>query len=189
MLPKTLPKFTRNAFEIVFPNNIQFFVDFGRRKRLPQRCRHRFRIGFSNTFCLLDTFLCFAFGMRFRFKKPTKNLSRTTSEPFQKSMSKICRFSTSIFWGLFWPRFWSLFGLQVRRAACSAWRVKPYRIFLHALTYCISFLSGGPQLPSRGQNLRMLGPCWPIFCSWTPLFRSWQLLGHFSGTFATSWSF
>ena len=42
--------------------------------------RHQFRIGFYSVFCLSDTFLGFAVRMHFRFKKPTKNPSKTRSD-------------------------------------------------------------------------------------------------------------
>ena len=100
-LPKTLPKPTQNPFKIDVPKNIRFFIEFCSKNALLQQRQHRFRIGFSNTFCLSGTFLRIAFRMHFGSKKPTKNQSKTTSEPFkfQKSMSKMCRFSTSIFSG------------------------------------------------------------------------------------------
>ena len=53
---------------------MRFFSDFYAKKALSQERRHRFRIGFSNTFCLSDTFLQIAFGMDFG----SKNLPKTT---------------------------------------------------------------------------------------------------------------
>ena len=80
--PQTLSKSFQNASEIDVPTNMRFFSDFRSKKPLSQERRHRFRIGFSNTFCLSDTFLQIAFGMDFGCKKPIKNLSKTTSGPF-----------------------------------------------------------------------------------------------------------
>ena len=125
---QNVPKSIQNASENDVPTNMRFFSDFASKKLLSQERRHRFRIGFCNTFCLSDTFLQIAFGMDFRSKKPTKNLSKTTSEPFQNRCRKrvvfqhrFFRVSASILEGL-GPPTWS----QVRRAACSARRVKPH---------------------------------------------------------------
>ena len=80
---KTLPKSIQNPFKIDVPKNMRFFIEICSKNALLQQRRHRFRIGFSNTFCLSDTFLQIAFGMDLGSKKLTKNLSKTTSEPFQ----------------------------------------------------------------------------------------------------------
>ena len=127
---KILTKPSQNPFKSDVPKNMRFFIEFCSKNALLQQRRHRFRIGFSNTFCLLGTFLRIAFRMHFDSKKPTKNQSKTTSEPFKNRCQKYVvfqhrffRVSASILEPLGPPR-WS----QVRRAACSARRVRPYRI-------------------------------------------------------------
>ena len=128
---KTLPKLSQNPSKIDVPKNMRFFIDFCSKNALLQKCPHRFRIGFYSTFCLLGTFLQIAFCMHFRSKNPTKNPSKTRSEPFQNRCQKCVVFQhpffrvlASILEGL-GPPSWS----QVRRAACSAWRVKSHCIF------------------------------------------------------------
>ena len=115
-LPKTLPKPSQNPFKSDVPKNMRFFIEFCSKNALLQQRRHRFRIGFSNTFCLLGTFLRIAFRMHFDSKKPTKNHSKTTSEPFKNRCQKYVvfqhrffRVSASILEGLGPPR-WSQVG-------------------------------------------------------------------------------
>ena len=95
--PKTLPKSFQNAFKIDVPKNMRFFMDFCSKNALLQQCRHRFRIGFSNTFCLSGTFLQIAFRMHFGSKKPIKNHPKTRSEPLQKRCQKRCFFQHRFF--------------------------------------------------------------------------------------------
>ena len=112
---QTLPKPSQNPFKIDVPKNMRFFIEFCSKNALLQR-RHRFRIGFSNTFCLSGTFLRIAFRMHFGSKKPTKNQSKTTSEPFKNRCQKYVvfqhrffRVSASILEGL-GPPSWSQVG-------------------------------------------------------------------------------
>ena len=86
--PKTLPKPIQNGFKIDVPKNMRFFIEFCSKNALLQKCRHRFRIGFSNTKWLSDTFLYIAFLMYFRLEKPTKNLLKTRPEPFKNRCPK-----------------------------------------------------------------------------------------------------
>ena len=86
--PKTLPKSFQNASKNAIPTNIRFFSDFDSKKPMSQERRHRFRIGFYNTFGLSDALPHIAFGMDFGSKKPTKNLWKTTPEPFQNRCHK-----------------------------------------------------------------------------------------------------
>ena len=79
---------SQNAFKIDVPKNMQFLSDFGSKKPLSQECRHRFRIGRANTKWLSDAFLQIAFGMPFGSEKPTKNPSKTRSEPFKNRCQK-----------------------------------------------------------------------------------------------------
>ena len=95
--PKTLPKSIQNAFKIDVSKNMRFFIEFCSKNALLQQRRHRFRIGFSNTFCLSGTFLRIAFRMHFGSKKPTKNQSKTTSEPFKNRCQKCVVFQHRFF--------------------------------------------------------------------------------------------
>ena len=113
---KTLPKPPQNPFKSDVPKNMRFFIEFCSKNALLQQRRHRFRIGFSNTFCLSGTFLRIAFRMHFGSKKPTKNPSKTTSEPFKNRYQKCIvfqhrffRVSASILEGL-GPPSWSQVG-------------------------------------------------------------------------------
>ena len=80
--PKIIPKSCQNVSENDVPTNMRFFKDFCSKKSLSQERRHRFRIGFSNTFCLSDAFLQIAFGMDFGTKKTG---GQGTSKPSRKS--------------------------------------------------------------------------------------------------------
>ena len=99
-LPKTFPKSFQNASENDVPRNIRFFNDFCSKQPLSQERRHRFCIGFSNTFCLSDAFLQIALGMHFWFKKHTKNPSETMSEPSKNRCQKRIVFRHRFFWVL-----------------------------------------------------------------------------------------
>ena len=92
-------------------------------------------------------------------------------------------------------RFWSLLGLQVRRAACSARRVKSHSMDAFGNS-CLETLRGGPRLlrrgpaePCWGHVGLVLGPCWHYVGSWAPFFRSWPLLERFLNFFCSCWSF
>ena len=77
---------------------------------------------------------------------------------------------------------------KIRRAACSARRVKDHCIFSfgNPVRRC---LGEGPGAPQAGQNFLMLGPCWHFFHSWAPFFRSWLVLERFLHFFGSCWSF
>ena len=73
--------------------------------------RYQFRIGFYSVFCLSDTFLGLLFACIFdqkTYQKPFQNEVRT----LQKSLPKICYFSTLIFLGL---------GLDFGSSGTSSW--------------------------------------------------------------------
>ena len=55
---------------------MRFFIDFCSKNLLPQKCRHRFRIGFYQSKWLSDVFLRVAFCMDFRLEKPNKKPCR-----------------------------------------------------------------------------------------------------------------
>ena len=86
--PKALPKPCQNPVQIDVPKNMRFFIDFSWKNALSQECRHWFRIGFSNTKWLSDTFLHVVFFTHFRSEKPTKNLMQTKPEPFKNRCQK-----------------------------------------------------------------------------------------------------
>ena len=113
--PKTIPKPSQNAFKIDVPKNMRFFMDFCSKNALLQRRRHRFRIGFSNTFCLSGTFLQIAFRMHFGSKKPTKNHPKSRSEPFKNRFKKRCFFQHRFFHvlGSIWEGFGSQLGAKL----------------------------------------------------------------------------
>ena len=96
--PKTLPKPTQNPFKIDVPKNMRFFIEFCSKNALLQQRQHRFRIGFSNTFCLSGTFLRIAFRLHFGSQKPTKNQSKTRPEPFKNRCQKHVVFQHPFFW-------------------------------------------------------------------------------------------
>ena len=101
------PNPPQNPSKIEVPKNMRFFIDFCSKNALLQRLRHRFRIGFSNTFCLSDTFLQIAFRMHFGSKKPTKNRPKSRSEPFKNRFKKRCFFQHRFFHvlGSIWEGF------------------------------------------------------------------------------------
>ena len=98
--PKTLPKPIQNPSEIDAPKNIQILVDICLEIPLLQKRRHRFRIGFSNTKWLSDTFLHVAFLTHFRSEKPTKKPYENQARTLQKSAPKTCCCLASVFSGL-----------------------------------------------------------------------------------------
>ena len=114
--PKTLPKSMQKAFEIDVPTNMRFFSDVCLKKPLPQERRPLIFAGRAIVLLAFHTFLHFAFGMHFRFKKPTKNPSKTRSEPLKNRCQKrivfqhrFFRVSAWILEGLGPPR-WSQVG-------------------------------------------------------------------------------
>ena len=119
-------------------------------------------------------------------KNLPKTLPKQCLDPL-KIDAKNCLFFNFDFLG-FWPRFGSLLGLQVRRAACSARRVRPYCIFAFQ-TYCICLLRGGQELPNSRPNGVMSALCWHMFRSWAPFFRSWLDLERFLHFSGSCWSF
>ena len=109
--PKTLPKPSQNPFKIDVPKNIRFFIEFCSKYALLQQRRHRFRIGFSNTFACRALF----FESLFECILGPKNLPKTSPKrcpnPLKIDVENVLFFNID-FWG-FRPRFWSLLGLQL----------------------------------------------------------------------------
>ena len=105
---------SQKASKIEVQKNIDFFIDFCAKRRRSQKCRHAFRIGFSNTKCLSDDFLRIACCMRFGFEKPTKNLPKTYPKrgPSDEKIDVKNDMLFNIDFFAFGPRFWSLLGLQ-----------------------------------------------------------------------------
>ena len=81
--PKTLPKPFQNPFKIDVPKNMRFFIEFCSKNALLQKCQHQKNMRPRSVLLGFHTFQCFAFGMHFRSKKPTKNPSKTRPEPFK----------------------------------------------------------------------------------------------------------
>ena len=102
-------------------------------------------------------------------------------------MPKTCCFSTSIFSG-FGLDFGGSWASKIRRAACSARRVKSYSIFAFGNPVGYA-LGAGPKLKTWRPKLTMLRPCWHSFRSWAHFFRSWLVLKRFLHIFGSCWSF
>ena len=141
---------------------MQFFMEICSKNALLQQRRHRFRIGFSNTFCLSGTFLRIAFRMHFGSKKPTKNPSKTTSEPFKNRCQKCIvfqhrffRVSASILEGLGPPR-WSQVGFKTQFSYYSPLFFYPLQ--LNVFKNCVLEASGLDFGGSRPRFQRVLGP-------------------------------
>ena len=107
----------------------------------------------------------------------------------------------------FRPRFWRVLGAQleaklailasksdsvaskIRRAARSARRVRP-----HCMDMCLGSpawksLGEAKRFQNQGVSWAMLGPCWLIFRSGAPFFRSRRLLERFLSLFGSRWTF
>ena len=120
--PKTLPKSYQNRGSKKHAIFHRFLLDVFLFFNLRFLENRGFPIGKSLIlrFSLKSCFYKFnAFWVQKTYQKPFQNEVRT----LPKSMPKTCYFSASIFFG-FRPRFCRVLGLQVRRAACSARRVK-----------------------------------------------------------------
>ena len=130
LVSKNLSKSCQNPFKIDVQKNMGFFIDFGLHCDACCKRQHQKNVRPRSVLLAFQTILCFAFCMHVRSTKPTKNTSKTTSEPSQNRCRKcivflhrFCRVSALILEPL-GPPCWS----QVRRAACSARRVKPHCI-------------------------------------------------------------
>ena len=135
--PKTVPKRSPNTSKIEVLKNKRFFVDFGLKSPISQKCRCLFRTTKTDVLLTSDHFLQTCARGLDKSKKPTKNLSKMRSEPSKNRCRKCVvfqhrffRVSASILDPLGPPR-WS----QVRRAACSARRVRA-----HCIYACINIL-------------------------------------------------
>ena len=95
--PKTFPESIQNASKIDVSKNMRFFMDFC--WFLVACCKSR-TSNFMRPRNVLLAFhrnQVFAFGIRFRSKKPFKNPSKTTSEPFQNRCQKCAVFQHPFF--------------------------------------------------------------------------------------------
>ena len=122
--PKTLPKPSQNPLKIDVPKNMRFFMDFCSifvaccKSRTSKFMRPR------SVLLTFHTIQCFAFRMHFGSKKPTKNRPKSRSEPFKNRFKKRVVFQHRFFHVL--GSILEPPGLPIRRAACSAWRVRPH---------------------------------------------------------------
>ena len=86
--PKTIPKSFQNASENDVPTNMGFFIDFGSNFAACCKSRTSKFVRPRSVLLTFNTNQLFAFGMHFGSEKPTKNLSKTTSEPFRNRCQK-----------------------------------------------------------------------------------------------------
>ena len=86
--PKTVPKSIQNASENDVPTNMGFFIDFGSNFAACCKSRTSKFVRPRSVLLTFNTNQLFAFGMHFGSEKPTKNLSKTTSEPFRNRCQK-----------------------------------------------------------------------------------------------------
>ena len=127
-------------------------------------------------------------------KKRPKNLPKTLPKrgpnPSKIDAENVLFFNIDFL--RFRLRFWRVLGLQVRRAACSARRVKPHCIFSFENPAWKGFRGGqsAPKSESRLPHVgTMLGPCWLIFRSWASFFRSWTPLARLVRVFSSCSTF
>ena len=71
---------------------MRFFNDFGSKKLLLQKGRPLIFAGMASVLLAFHTIQRFAFCVRFGSEKPTKNLSKTKSEPFENRCQKRIEF-------------------------------------------------------------------------------------------------
>ena len=116
---------------------MRFFIEFCSKNALLQQRRHRFRIGFSNTFCLSGTFLQIAFRMHFGSKNLPKTSPKRGPNPSKIDAKNVSFFSIDFFG--FWTRFWTLLGLQLG-AKSAALRAAPGVLKPTAFFACINML-------------------------------------------------
>ena len=102
-------------------------------------------------------------------------------------MPKTCCFLTSIFSG---------FGLDFGGSWTSksaALLAAPGVLEPTAFYACINILHfltrGGPGVPRPCRKFFKLGPCWLVFRSWAPFFRSWPHLARLLGVVYACWAF
>ena len=111
--------------------------------------------------------------MHFCSEKPIKNPSKTTSEPLENRCQKRVVFQHRFFQVSasnlkpLGPPTWS----QVRRAACSARRVKPYCILAFGNTAFSDLLGEAKSFQILGQTWPKLALCWIIFRPRTSFFH------------------
>ena len=86
--PKTWSKSSQNTCKIDVPKNMQFFIDFGRILDESRKGRPLIFAGRAIILLAFHSIRCFACCMPFGSQKPTKNPSKTTSEPFKNRCRK-----------------------------------------------------------------------------------------------------
>ena len=128
--PQAFPKPSQSPSKIDVPKNMQFWIEFCLFFVGCCRSQHKKNVRPHSVLLAFHTIQCFACCMHFWFKKPIKNPSKTRPEPLKNRCYKC---------GVFQHRFLQVSASileplepptcsQVRRAACSTRRVKPYRI-------------------------------------------------------------
>ena len=83
-----LPKPSQNRVKIDVPKNMRFFIDFCSNFDGCCKSQHQKNVRPRSVLLTFHTMRCFAFGMHFRSKKPTKNFKKTTSEPVKHGCRK-----------------------------------------------------------------------------------------------------
>ena len=123
-------------------------------------------------------------------KNLPKTLPKRDPNPLKIDAQNVLFFNIHFY--RFMPRFWRVLGLQLG-AKSAALLAAPGVLDPTAFFACINildFLTRGSQtVPKYRSKLRLLGPCWLIFCSWAPFFRSWLVLKRFLHFFGSCWSF
>ena len=102
-------------------------------------------------------------------KNAPKNLPKRRQNPTSIEVKNMWVFNIDFFTS--WPRFGSLLGFQVRRAACSAWRVRAYCIFAfgNPVRKCL----GGGRVSDRGQTWACWGQLGTMLAHFSLLSASW----------------
>ena len=128
-------------------------------------------------------------------KKYRKNLPKTLPKrgpnPLKIDAKNVLFFNIDFFG--FRPRFWRVLGLQ--DGAKSAAQLAAPGVLKPTAFYAFGYpawtsLGEAPESqdpPKSRPKFFKLGPCWHIFRSGVPFFRSWALLMPFLGTFGASW--
>ena len=86
--PKTLPKPSQNLSKNDVPENMQFFINFCSNFDACCKSQHQKNVRPRSVLLTFHTIQCIAFCVHFRSKKPTKNPSKTRSEPFKNRCQK-----------------------------------------------------------------------------------------------------
>ena len=91
-------------------------------------------------------------------KNLPKTLPKRAPNPSKIDAENVLLFNVDFF--MFRPRFGRVLGPQVRRAACSARRVKSYSMDMCLEPPCMEILGEARRFQIRGPPGLMLAPCW-----------------------------